>query len=114
MVEVVQDAEGGAEFWACHPHLRGRSPADLKHCLPLVIHEDAVPISKHQSAYVRSWSSILGMGKETDAKFMICSYVKGGDVENLDRSWPMVLASFDSLVTPHTWYLGWHSSVRHR
>jgi len=102
--QSLKDTKDGAELWSSHTHLRTKTPADLKYHLPVVLHEDAVPISKHQSAYVRSWSSILGMGKETDTKYMICSYLKAVS-DHPDRSWPLVLASFDELANPSpgTW-----------
>ena len=44
------------------------------------------------------------MGKETDTKYMICSYLKAHS-DDPDRSWPLVLASFDEMASPRpgTW-----------
>ena len=39
----------GRDFWAKHPMLQDRTPADLKFHVPLVLHDDAGPVS-HLSA----------------------------------------------------------------
>jgi len=58
----------GPDFWLTHPWLNGRTPSDLKYHVPLVLHDDAGPISKHTSAFVRNWFSILGKGGETETR----------------------------------------------
>ena len=47
----------GPELWARNPFLNGRTPADLRWCVPLVVHDDAGPISKNMSAYSRIFSA---------------------------------------------------------
>ena len=89
----------GPTFWAQHPYLIGRSPEDLKYYLPVVLHEDAVPISEHQSAYVRSWSSLLSIGKELETRLMICSYLKSANALE-DKSWCPILQDFQCLAGP--------------
>jgi len=97
-----RSTEDGQRLWEQHPHLRGRTPEEFKFHLPLVLHEDGVPISKHQSAMVRSWASILGSGKERDTRFVISTHIKRSDIveETEDKSWPMVLQSFDEMSQP--------------
>ena len=65
--EQLAGAPDGADFWAKHPFLRGRAPADLSHHVPLVMHDDVGPASKHNSAFVRSFHSILGVGRELES-----------------------------------------------
>ena len=86
----------GPRFWALHPWLRGRCPADLRRHVPLVIHEDAGPISKLSSAFVRSFHSVLGVGTELESRFLIASYVKRAGIE--DKSLPLIMESFAELA----------------
>ena len=88
----------GPDFFSKHPWLRGRSPADLARHVPLVLHDDAGPISKRSSAYVRSFHSVLGVGAERESRFLVCSYLKGAGLE--DRTWPALLDSFADLARP--------------
>ena len=40
--------------------LRGKTPADLNHTIPLIIHGDACPVTHKRSAMFTQWSSLLG------------------------------------------------------
>jgi hypothetical protein len=40
--------------------LRGKTPADLDHCVPCIVHGDACPVSKKKSALFCQWGSLLG------------------------------------------------------
>ena len=86
----------GPDFWAKHPFLRGRSPEDLRFHVPLVMHDDAGPVSKINSAYVRSFHSILGVGRELEARFLICTCMKQAGMD--DRSWGTIMRSFEDLA----------------
>lgn len=87
-----------AAFWAAHPWLRTKSPADLKRHLPLMMFDDAGPVSKHASTYARMWYSLLGTGGDREARFLINTGLKNAKLT--DRSWPMVLQSFERLAEP--------------
>ncbi len=39
---------------------RGKTPDDLDHCIPLVIHGDACPVTHKRSALLTQWGSLLG------------------------------------------------------
>jgi hypothetical protein len=94
--EQLAGTPDGADFWAKHPFLRGRAPADLSHHVPLVMHDDAGPVSKHNSAFVRSFHSILGVGRELEARFLICTFMKRAECS--DRTWPLIMRSFEDLA----------------
>ena len=38
----------------------GRVPTDMQYCLPLVVHGDAVPVTRRLSALFAQWGSLLG------------------------------------------------------
>ena len=59
-----------------HPHLRGKTPAELVCMVPCAVHTDAGPCSKTNSCNCISWSSMLGTGGEKLTKFLVCSYLK--------------------------------------
>ena len=59
----------GMEFKSLHPHLRGKTLAQLAHSIPLRIHEDAGPFTKTKSMDVVSFSSMLGRGTELQTKY---------------------------------------------
>ena len=91
-------------FRAGHPWLRGRSPADLRWHVPLVLFDDAGPVSKANSTWCRVWYSLLGKGGERESRYLIASGLK--DEPGEDKSWATVLASFEQLaapVAPGTW-----------
>ena len=98
--EQLRASPQGKEFWEGHPWLKRRTPAELRYHLPLVMHEDAGPISHVHSAYIRSWSSILCCGKEIDTRLVICTYLKDALKNDDDASWPLILESFRTLAQP--------------
>ena len=75
--------EEGRSLWRLHPWLQGKTPADLKYHLPLVLFDDAGPVSKANSSYCRCYSSILGVGSEKESRVVIASGLK---VEGIDNS----------------------------
>ena len=87
-----------AEFWSLHPWLEGRTPSDLRWHLPLMLFDDAGPISAHNSSFVRVWYSIVGRGNEKETRFLMCSGLKDKDKD--DMSWPVILESFEELAKP--------------
>ena len=62
-------SEQGMEFKRLHPFLRNRTIADLEHCAPCRMHEDAAPCSKSKSINILSWSSMEGVGTELETKY---------------------------------------------
>ena len=94
--EQLAATPDGRDFWSKHPFLRGRSPQELRYHIPLVMHDDAGPVSKYNSAYVRSFHSILGVGKELESRFLVCTYMKQAGCE--DRSWPSIMRNFEDLA----------------
>ena len=50
----------GRHLLICIPSLRGKTPQDLRCTVPLIIHGDAVPYAKKQSAMFGQWGSLLG------------------------------------------------------
>jgi len=93
--EQLASTPEGLDFWAKHPFLRGRTPASLSKHVPLVMHDDAGPVSKNNSAFVRSFHSILGVGRELEARFLICTFMKQAVCS--DHSWPIIMRSFEDL-----------------
>ena len=70
--------------WATtHTYLTGKGPSDLERTIPIVVHQDAGPISKTQSADVISFSSMLSDGPEKITKFLIatCIHTPSNDVQ---------------------------------
>ena len=51
--EKLKATPDGEDFWQRHPMLRGRVPADLKYHLPLVLHDDAGPVSHLNTTLIR-------------------------------------------------------------
>jgi len=95
--ENLRSSQSGRDFWDRHPWLAGRTPADLRYHVPLVAHEDAGPVSHHNSAVVRSWYSICGVGGEVESRFLVSSRLKSPSVGGIDKSWPIVMESFEKL-----------------
>jgi hypothetical protein len=98
--EGLRASSHGQVMFQEHRHLRGRSPASLRHTMPLVIHEDAAPFSKHRSVSVLSVSCLLAIGPEIDIKYVIAAGVKEDDYHcgPDDASWREILESFDVLA----------------
>jgi hypothetical protein len=66
----------GQRLFSEHKQLQGRTPQDLIHTLPLVVHEDAGPYGKTQSVVEVSWSSLLGKGTDLQCKYVSFTYLK--------------------------------------
>ena len=80
-----------------HPQLVGKSPSDLKHCIPLSLHEDAGPFSKRRSTNIINMGSLLGSGKDIEVRYQLCSYLKttGDPYDSGAAGWEAI---FDDLV----------------
>ena len=97
--QSFRNSTKGKQMWRCHPWLRGKSPRDLACHLPLMIFDDAGPISKTSSSFVRCFYSILGIGSEKETRILIGTGLKEGRPED-DKSWPMILNQFRQLAEP--------------
>ena len=59
----------GLEYASLHPHLKGKTAAELATMIPGRIHEDAGPFTNCSSMVVLSWSSLLGRGIDLETKY---------------------------------------------
>lgn len=84
-----------------HHFLRTLSMDELQYVVPLVLHEDAAPITKLLGANMISFSSILGVGDEKLTHFLCASYIKRKKDEAGDHTpmWNALLADFEALIT---------------
>ena len=64
------------EWAAQHPHLKGKTPAELVTSVPCALHSDSGPCSKNSSDYCISFSGILGSGGEKVSKYLVASFIK--------------------------------------
>ena len=95
--ESLQSSPAGADLWRLHPWLQDRTPAQLRFHLPLVVFDDAGPVSKTSSTYVRVWYSLLGRGSEKETRYLLATGTKSNKKQ--DRSWGPILDSFESLAS---------------
>ena len=51
-----------AEFTNLHPYLRGKTPPDWRRHLPLMLFDDAGPVSAANNSFCRCWYNIIGKG----------------------------------------------------
>ena len=70
-----------------------------------MLHEDAAPVSQHKSAFVRSWSSMFGVGREIGTRFVLCTCMKEDNRES-DLSWGAHPRLFRSVGNFAGWRLG--------
>ena len=73
------------------------SEAQLEHVVPLLLHEDAGPITKKLGANTVSFSSLLGIGSEKVAHFIITTYIKAKGDESELPFWRALLRDLDAL-----------------
>ena len=59
--------------------------------------DDVGPISKHASSFARVWYSILGVGSEKECRYLMGTGIKN---EQSDRSWDLLMDSFEQLSRP--------------
>ena len=92
---------GGRDMMGQHPFLRGLSLPELAYVIPVMLHEDAGPISKSQSATIVSWSSLLASGSEKVSHYPIATFTRPKhkfDRELLSPCWDLTLRDFQSLA----------------
>ena len=87
----------GEDLRSSHPFLVGKTPRQLRHCLPLVIHEDAGPYSKQWGTNIHCWSSLLGRGSELETKFVISSHISLSQAGYDPAAWQQFLDDLDLL-----------------
>ena len=92
------DSPHGVELRDLHPHLRGKTPADLKYTIPLRLHEDAGPFSKGGSVNIISWSSLLAKGKELAGKIVFGNYIKTAEQGPAEDGWSEFIADLEALA----------------
>ena len=80
-----------------HSVLRGKTAQDLLHTVPLVVHEDAGPITKKLSANCLSFSSLLATGPEKTTKFLMATGVKYPADDH--AAWTAILHDMVQLAT---------------
>ena len=88
----------GLEFQRLHPHLRNKSPEDLKHTVPLRLHEGAGPFSKGGSVNVISWSPLRGRGIELESKYVYCTHIKEAGEGPDESAWQGFIDNLDALA----------------
>ncbi len=54
------DTPYGVHLQSVVPSLAGRTPRDLRSCIPGIIHGDGVPYAKRSSAFFLQWGGLLG------------------------------------------------------
>ena len=59
--ETFLTTEYGVHVHHHHPIIKNKTAAQLCHCIPLVLHGDAVPYSKKKSALLIQWGSLIGL-----------------------------------------------------
>ena len=89
----------GRHLFEEHKQLIGKTPADLRHTLPLTIHQDAGPYAKHRSVEEVSWSSCLGKGSEIECKFISFTFLKERKAEAMQREPNRAWSRFIDSVT---------------
>ena len=95
---AFKSSMAGRRMWRLHPWLRGKEPQDLRWHLPLMIFDDAGPVSNISSTFVRCWYSVLGAGSERETRFLMSTGLK--DAAGPDRSWGPIMQSFEDLAKP--------------
>ena len=98
----------GQQLKADHPYLRHHSVAEITHCIPCFIWDDAAPFSKKRSAQSLLWGSVLGTGLDFERIFLYCSEIsiKGGDAMRAAGAWELLFADFDSLADGVKYVMG--------
>ena len=66
--EGLRSSQSGKELWSLHSWLQRRTPQDLKFHVPLMMFDDAGPISNTSSSYVCVFYSLLGVGSDKQTR----------------------------------------------
>ena len=100
----IFSSAAGRDFVSLHPSLKGKTPADLAHTVPLFLHEDVGPYAKRKSANIVSYSGVLGVGRDLQTRLLFSSEVKfskeDGGVQD-KASWSMFVREKGLLATGH-------------
>ena len=82
-----------------HPGIRNKTPFDLRHTIPVTIHEDATPFTKRKGTNVVSWSPLLGMGTDIVYKIGTLTYIKtaGQPLDFCKDAWNLFLADLEAM-----------------
>ena len=91
-----------AKFWSSaegkdmrskHPVLRQRWATDLCKTVPVGLHGDGGPFTKHDSLYTVTWNSLLGVGTTTSKRY-IFTVVKKSDLLANGSTWAAIWKIF--------------------
>ena len=69
-----------------HHYLRNLTIDELTYVVPLVLHEDAAPVTKLLSANMISVSSILGLGNKKLTHFLLATHIKRNKSDSEDHT----------------------------
>ena len=97
--ESFKSSAAGKRMWRLHPWLRGREPSDLRWHLPLMLFDDAGPVSNISSTFVRCWYSVLGIGSDRETRYLCATGLKEGNATE-DKSWSVIMSQFEQLAQP--------------
>ncbi len=83
-----------------HHYLRNLSVEELSHVVPMVLHEDAAPVTKILSGNMISISSVLALGSQKWKQFLVATYIKKKKAESPDHNplWKAILSDFEGLM----------------
>jgi hypothetical protein len=109
-MERIRGSETASEvFWkgieghpivTKHPDLK---PSQFSTTIPLGLHGDGAPLSKHDSLFTIGWNSILGSGTTMQQRFVYTCIKKSDMCEGtLDALWKYLAWSFDVLLSGRT------------
>ena len=92
-------SQEGREYRQMHPGIRNKTPFDLRHTIPVTIHEDATPFTKRKGTNVVSWSPLLGMGTDIVYKIGTFTYIKtaGQPLDFCKDAWNLFLADLEAM-----------------
>ena len=93
----------GRELRARHNFLRHKSPWDLRHTIPLALHEDAGPYAKKKSCNVITFFSLVGQGTELETHFLVMTELKkaGVPADKGDAAWQNFFKELELLEAGH-------------
>ena len=97
--ENFKSSAAGKRMWRLHPWLQGREPSDLRWHLPLMLFDDAGPVSNISSTFVRCWYSVLGIGSDRETRYLCATGLKEASATE-DKSWSVIISQFGHLAQP--------------
>eukprot|EP00972_Heterocapsa_arctica_P012561 1845557-Heterocapsa_arctica.AAC.1 len=77
---------------------------ELAHIVPMVLHEDAAPVTNILSGNMISISYLLGLGGEKFTQLLVATHVKRNKADGEDHSslWKEILEDFEGLMKEDT------------